>query len=209
MQAETEHPRFSDFLHELSSKLEARGPEMADVTLRELIDIVGPKGHPFLALFLALPFVQPIPLPGISTLVGLSIALIGFFMALGRPPWLPERLGSCRLSREIVQKVCIFVERIAAKMERWLKPRGLRIFSRAGFSRWIGGFLALLGALLSLPLPIPVSNALPAWTIVFLSLALLEEDILVLLFGLCLFLTTLAFFAAIFVLPVVGIRWLS
>jgi hypothetical protein len=79
----------------------------------------------------------------------------------------------------------------------------------AGFSalvgRWCkitGIFLAWDAFLLSLPLPIPFTNLIPAYTILFLVIGLLESDGLFVLIGYGLTAATTAFFGSI-----AGIIW--
>ena len=50
--------------------------EVETVTLREVIGILHGRGYVLLVMLLALPFCTPIPLPGLSTPLGLVIALI-------------------------------------------------------------------------------------------------------------------------------------
>ena len=57
--------------------LRARAGERA-VTLREVIYVLGGRAYLLLVLLLALPFITPIPIPGLSTPFGLAIALIAF-----------------------------------------------------------------------------------------------------------------------------------
>lgn len=193
---------FSSILHEISAMSEERSA----VSIEEILKTTGPKGHPFLSLFLALPFIQPIPLPGFSVPFGLAIGLVGIFMALDRPPWLPVRLTKRELGPATVQKICGTLERFAIWIEKWIRPRGRAAFRRAHLNRWIGIMLAVLGGFLSLPLPIPASNAIPAWTIAVLAIAALEEDAALLMFGVIGFLMNLAFFAALIILPLSGAR---
>ena len=58
------------------------------LTLREVIYTLGGRAYTLLVLLLALPFITPIPLPGLSTPFGLAIALIALRLTLGQRPWL-------------------------------------------------------------------------------------------------------------------------
>lgn len=62
------------------------------LTLREVIYTLGGRAYTLLVLLLALPFITPIPLPGLSTPFGLAIALIALRLTLGQRPWLPMKL---------------------------------------------------------------------------------------------------------------------
>ena len=197
--------RFSEILSEVTIKAEIHG----FLTLRDLIDLVGPKGHCLLILFLSLPFLQPIPLPGLSVLFGLSIALLGTFMILGKPPWLPVNFAARSVSSAHVKRICRTLEQIAGRMESWIRPRG-RVFFKGRWSRTlIGASVFCLGFFLSLPLPVPATNSLPAWGLFFLSLAVLEEDVAVLALGVLLTFINLCLFAALAAIPALGWRWIG
>jgi hypothetical protein len=77
----------------LSSQLARLAAGFADrpVRLGELTDVLQLRGYNALLLFLAFPFVTPVPLPGFSTPFGLEIALLGVRMVRGA---LPGRRGS-------------------------------------------------------------------------------------------------------------------
>jgi hypothetical protein len=61
----------------------------------------------------------------------------------------------------------------------------------------IGICLAWNALLMSLPLPIPFTNLLPAYTILFLEIGLLESDGLFILFGYAMATATTIFFTSI------------
>src|SRR5262245_40843190 len=62
------------------------------VTLREVLVALQGRAYLLLVLLLALPFITPIPLPGLSTPFGLAIALVAARLAAGQRPWLPKKL---------------------------------------------------------------------------------------------------------------------
>jgi len=175
------------------------------VTARVLVDHLSIRGHALLAFFLALPFLQPVPLLGLSTPVGAAVVMLGAMMALGRPPWLPHKW----LDRELPSKVVIRVVRggqgLLRRAERFIKPRGLW-FHRHRWAKPIAGVvIAISGMELALPLPIAFTNTLPAIVIATTAVALLEEDALLAIIGQLLFLLVSAAFAALFLLPVLGL----
>lgn len=65
-------------------------------TLGALLAATQGRGIDLLLLLLALPFLTPIPLLGLSTPFGLVVGLIGMRLAVGRRPWLPQRLLDLR-----------------------------------------------------------------------------------------------------------------
>lgn len=205
------HRRFSSLLQMIREQVQANcrdhGPDKG-LSFQELIDTVGSRGNVFLPLFLSLPFLQPIPIPGVSTLFGLMISLAGIFLSLGRAPWLPKKLARKRIESSTVTKICITLETVMFRLEKFIRPRG-QVFLQAPTLPQINGLLiALLGFLLSLPLPIPFSNSAPALSVFLLALGTLEEDFLILCFGYLATLVALSFFAAIVILPYLGLQYL-
>lgn len=71
----------------------------------------------------------------------------------------------------------------ASKIERIVKPR-MRFLRRwRGMMNLIGVSIASSGLILSLPLPIPLSNVVPAWAALFLATGMMERDGLLVLIG--------------------------
>lgn len=171
--------------------------EVETVTLREVISLLHGRGFVLLLLLLALPFSTPVPLPGLSTPFGLIIALIGARLAWGEKPWLPARLLDTRLPPHVFAKVFEFTRKIILGFERLLRPRLLWVTGSPRREQLHALPIVLCALLLLLPLPIPFSNTIPAWAIMFTAAGLLERDGLFILAG---YLTTLlgvAFFGAI------------
>ncbi len=153
------------------------------VTLGEIAEKLKSKGLVFLTLVCVLPFMQPIPIPGLSTVLGFVIILQGIGLAFLGKPLLTEKMRSIELSHE---RVDTFV-RGAKKVFPWI---GWLV--RARGSEWVhhkvthliaGLTLIFLSLFLSLPLPLPSSNFLPAIGIFFICLGLLEDDLLLVFMG--------------------------
>ena len=140
------------------------------------------RGYALLVLFLAAPFLIP-NIPGLSTPFGIAIGLIGIAFMLRRRPRLPAFILRRKVEFSVLQKVIAFAARLMARLECFMKPR-LKIFvagpvmtSLFGLSIVSGGFF------LALPLPIPLTNTLPAFSILFLITGLLCRDGLMMLLG--------------------------
>jgi hypothetical protein len=150
--------------------------EVEIVTLREVMLVLHGRGFLLLVMLLALPFTTPIPLPGLSTPFGLVIVLIGVRLALGQKPWLPARLLDTRLSPRFFKKVFAATRTLLRWFEYLLRPRWLWV-TRSPQMQQLHAVPILLSALiLLLPLPVPFSNTLPAFSILFLAAGLLERD---------------------------------
>ncbi len=85
----------------LGEKLEALigGLPPDGVTLATILDHVGQEGLLLLTLFLTLIFLVPISIPGVSTVFGFAILMIGLSRLFNRPLWIPRRLAHRVLPR--------------------------------------------------------------------------------------------------------------
>ena len=168
--------------------------EVETVTLREVMAVLHGRGYVLLVMLLALPFSTPIPLPGLSTPFGMVIALIGVRLALGQKPWLPQRLLDTRLSPRFFVKVFAAARKILRGFEYFLRPRLLWITGSPHALQLHAVPIVLCSILLLLPLPIPFSNMIPAFSILLLSAGLLERDGVFILTGHLGFVLSVLFF---------------
>jgi hypothetical protein len=113
-----------------SAEAEIRDPA---VTLRELLAALGEQGLLVFCGVLAAPFLLPVTVPGMSTVLGLPMLLIGFAVMLSRVPWLPERLLNHSLPAPTVRSVLARVRGWAERFEHLVRPRLLALTGR---SRW-------------------------------------------------------------------------
>jgi hypothetical protein len=146
------------------------------VTLREVIYTLRGRAYTLLLILLSLPFLTPLPLPGLSTPFGLAIGFIALRLSLGQRPWLPMKLQRKELPAGFFSKVFMVAARVIAFLEKFLRPRLAPLTASTVLLR-MHAFAILLAALtLLLPLPIPFTNSFPAWAILLLAAGLLERD---------------------------------
>lgn len=189
--------RLSEELHRLAGLCEGD-----TVTLRGLTDTMGARGHALVALMLGLPFLLPIPLPGLSVFFGICIAIAGTRMALGLGVWFPKRWIDRPLSPKLLHRVFRAGGRLMRRLERWIRPRGA-FFHAYPWVRPVTGFMiAGCGLFLALPFP-PGTNFPPGIAILLLSTGSLEEDGIFLALGYLAFLFNVAFFT---LLPILGFK---
>jgi hypothetical protein len=157
------------------------------ITFASLVLFLGDQSHGFLTLFLILPFVLPLSIPGMSVPFGIVISTVMGAWILDRPPWLPKFLRHRPVSHSVVTKICGYGQRIFSKIEFLVRPR-LEFFIDLKFVRLIIALVIIAAALfLALPLP-PGTNFLPSLIIFLLSLSILERDGLIALLGISVFL---------------------
>lgn len=153
------------------------------LTIAQIIEILHGRGFDILVILLALPFCTPIPLPGLSTPFGLVLAFFGARIAVRQRPWLPRRLLQRQIPYATLAKIVTAALKVATRLERLLHPR-LRFFNRWTSFGTLNGLVIMSSALLlMLPLPIPFTNTLPAWSIVLLAAGMMEDDGAVILAG--------------------------
>ena len=172
------------------------------VTLAEIRDLLGQDGLLLLTAFLTLVFLIPVSIPGVSTVFGVAILLIGVSRLLNRCLWLPKRFLERPLPAE---KLCAGLNRGVIwfhRLERISRPHRFRWMSCNRFVDTINNGALILGAgLLMAPFGlIPFSNTLPALAILFFAIGLLQRD------GVCILIGHFVNFATIvyFILLIVG-----
>lgn len=146
------------------------------VTLREVLQVLGERAYLLLVLLLALPFLTPLPLPGLSTPFGLAIAVVAARLLLGRRPWLPRKLQRQVVPAGFFTRLFAVAAWVLRLLERWLRPRLTGLTDGRVARQAHAGVMLLAALALLLPLPIPFTNSFPAWTILLVAGGLLERD---------------------------------
>lgn len=165
--------------------------------LREMIEVMRGRAYTLLLILLSIPFCLPIPIPGLSTVLGGIIMLIGLRLSLRLDPWLPTRVLDAEISTATVTRVLVASRRIACMLESVLRPRFSILLDFAVLHHFYGAMICISGFLLMLPLPLPFTNFLPAVTIIFLAGALLERDGYFAVAGVVMFILNIIFFASL------------
>ena len=149
---------------------------LGPLTLGEAVVVLQERAWTLVLLLLALPFITPIPLPFLSTPFGLAIALIALRLMLGEKPWLPARLLAKPLPPGFFGAVLKFSGRVLRVLEKFLQPRLSWLAETPALIRAHAGMMLLASLVLLLPLPVPFTNAFPAWVILLIAGGLLERD---------------------------------
>lgn len=193
----------------LSVLLERLAHEFAERPLgfEELVSVTRGRAYDLLLILLSLPFLTPVPLPFLSTALGFIMMLIGVRLALGRRPWLPDRILKRKLAGRQLVRVLLAGSRLLRGLEVFLRPRLGFVHSTWIFQRLTGVLIVLSGALLLLPLPIPFSNILPAGTVLLLAAGALERDGFFFFAGCALFAVNVVFFGALAIGGVEAVSW--
>ena len=167
------------------------------LSVQKMLESFGSRSHAFLILFFSLPFLQPLPMFGLSTPLGLGIAVLGILMVMNKSPWLPKKFGQKIIPLNLIQSSCTTLDKMLKKTEKVIKPR-LDSWVTSRSAKILDGVLiALFGFLLALPLPIPFSNSVPAYFLAINAIGWLERDGVFLIFSYVVALFGLVFFFAL------------
>jgi len=168
------------------------------ISLRELMVLVGEQGLLVFCMFLTIPFLLPVSIPGVSTAFGVVIVLIGIGVALNRVPWLPTRLMNRTIERIHLLPALEKGAALFSRLDRFIRPRWLALTHASTLNR-LNGFLLIAGAvLLMAPFGlIPFSNTLPALAILFLAAGMLQRDGIFVALGYLMLLATVVYFGVL------------
>jgi hypothetical protein len=176
------------------------------VTLGSIVESMRHSGFGLIMVFLCLPFLQPIPMAGLSTALGGILFLLGVQLMMHRKTvWIPAFIARREVKESTGQSLLLAAARFFKFIETFVKPR---LSHLAEAERFMGLLIAISAMMLAMPLPIPFSNMLCAVPIVLLALSLLERDGVMTILGISAFLLSIAFHTMLVILGVEGIRLL-
>jgi hypothetical protein len=176
------------------------------VTVGELLRRLKQQGALVLSMILTVPFLLPVSIPGTSTPLGLLIALFGISYMTRKPAWLPRILLRRRLTPEHLNSMAERADRLLHRLDRLSKPRLLNISSGDRVRGFHGASLILCAILLMSPLPLPFSNTIPAYGILFLSLGSLRQDGVFIILGYALMLLAIIYITVVALLGTMGVQ---
>ena len=169
------------------------------VTLMEIRDLIGQDGLLILTAFLTLVFMVPVSIPGVSTVFGFAILLVGISRLFDRNLWLPQRLASRKLSSEGIRSALTKGSKWLDRLDRVSRPHRMKWLVDGWMMTTVNNGALILGAvLLMAPFGlIPFSNTLPGLALLFLAIGLLQRDGLCMLLGHLLNFFTMIYFAVL------------
>ena len=161
---------------------EKRAPQ---VTLAEIMELAGERVFGFLFVILALPSALPIPAPGYSIPFGILLFSLAVQLIAGASiPWLPQKWLNRPISIDKVESLVKAGVPWLQKIELISRPRLTYICTSFPGKIIIGCAIALMA--ISMMIPIPGTNTLPAIGIFVTGFGLLDDDGAISLAGLVL-----------------------
>lgn len=184
-------------------------PSDKKIPLSELENALTPLSRDLVSLVLVVPFLQPIPIWGVSSVLGMAVALLHLQVVLkGGSAGFPVRIQKFSITVKHLLVMLHGAQRILTILAKAPELKG-PLFTAVSQSRIVSFQSSILGALLMLPLPIPASNMIPALGVLFFVVGILAENIIFLFLGYISFVLNILFFGALALFPVVIANWLG
>ncbi|MGG6264833.1 exopolysaccharide biosynthesis protein [Leptolyngbya sp. AN03gr2] len=144
------------------------------IRLGELIQSLGSRAFGPTLLICALPEALPLPIAGVSAIIGTPLLIFSVQLLLGySSPRLPKWLSNRTFRRKDFEKAVREILRYLHRFEKVIRPRW-QFATTSIVERWLGLLFVVLAVVIMLP--IPFGNFLPAIAIVTISLGLIEAD---------------------------------
>jgi hypothetical protein len=145
------------------------------VTLTQVLILAGERIFGFLFVLLSLPSALPVPAPGYSIPFGILIFLLAVQLIAGaKRPWLPQQLANHSIELKQIQGILKAGISWLKRIEAISRPRLTYICTSLAGKVTIGAAIALMA--ISMMIPIPGTNTLPAIGVFVTGFGLLEDD---------------------------------
>ncbi|MGL9718878.1 MAG: exopolysaccharide biosynthesis protein [Wolbachia sp.] len=169
----------SDILKEVADTSNANSDK---VTLFDIKTALHERGFGILMIIFSLPLSVPIPVPpGYTTILSIPLILFSLQLLFGfDSPWMPHWLERKSFQRSTLALVVEKTSPALRKIEKFMKPRMSFIFCGPGEK--ILAFIMLLCAL-SIAIPLPLTNFIPAIGTTLISLGIMSKDGLLSILG--------------------------
>jgi hypothetical protein len=196
-----EKERTSDTITRISLEIPSEG-----ITFKDFLELIGEQGGLLSCIVLVAPFLFPVSFPGSSIPFGLGILLINIGIITKRHPLIPKKIMDYTISQTNMLKILNGMGRVLSGLDKITKPR-FTIMVVGPFMDYVNSLVIIFCALLlMLPLPVPLTDFLPAYSILFLSLGSIEGDGYLILAGYLLATVTAIYFLLIAILGLSGIK---
>ena len=148
------------------------------LTLGELLQVFGDEGLLLLTILLTLVFLIPVSIPGVSTVFGAAILLVGISRVSRRPLWLPAKLRARNLPAARLRPALDGGLHWVRRLEKISRPYRLRGLVEGALPELFNNLAFILAALL-LMAPfgfVPFSNTLPGLALLLYAIGMIQRD---------------------------------
>lgn len=169
---------------DFSDELEGWLGEDPHKTFGEMVDVFEERGFAVaVVLGLSVPAL-PLPTGGVSHAFELLALVAAVQMVLGRTTlWLPQRLRRRELGEALAGRALPYLCRKIRWLESHSRPRGAALFGNRWFLRLLGLVVIVLTVFSAIAPPFSGLDTLPAMGGVIVAMAILLEDLVVLVAG--------------------------
>lgn len=153
--------------------------------LSEITDRFGAQGLLLMSALLTLVFLIPVSIPGVSTVFGAAILLVGISRLFNRPMWLPQKVRERPLPADKLRPALMRGLTWVRRLEKVSRAHRLAALADGRVADIFNNLVFILAALL-LMAPfgfIPFSNTVPGIALLFYAIGLLQRDGVAILFG--------------------------
>ena len=152
------------------------------ISLADIKTSLHKRGFGLLMVICAIPVSLPIPIPpGLTSIPAIPLLILSLQMVMGLDsPWLPKWVSKRTIKRTTLASLIEAASPHLKKIEKFLKPRLSFASSRHG-EKIIGIFATIFS--ISVMLPVPFTNMIPALGILIMSLGLLSKDGITIIIG--------------------------
>jgi hypothetical protein len=150
------------------------------VAVKEIVAAMGLRAHGIALILFSLPDAIPLPIPSLSTVLGIPLVLIAFHLVLfGEGSGLPRRVLSAQIPLSAIGLLARVGVPFLRALEYVTRPR---LDAVLRYERWIGVVCLYLAVLLLMP--IPFVNFPPALCLLLIAVGMVQRDGVAVLLGL-------------------------
>lgn len=149
--------------------------EGRSVSLHEVESALRGRGVAMMLLILSIPFIIPVAIPLLATVCGIPMIAIGLRIAILNNGDLPAFARRRELSADAMRA-------IARGLRTVLRPIAFLFHPRLGIMFWpaswrlTGVSICMAAFVLSLPIPVPFANMIPAIGLIHFAAGLIQRD---------------------------------
>lgn len=177
------------------------------VSIGDVTTALAARNQSLLIFVLSIPFIVPIPLPGLSTPLGIVITLVALSMLLQRELWLPNYIMRLQAPARVLRRMFGYSAKLSKRLDALSRPRLAAISQNRFIVTCCKALMVVGGFVLALPLP-PGTNWPPGGMLLFLSLGLLRSDGYLIVLGLLAATFNVFFFSTLAIAGAAGAAYL-
>ena len=153
-----------------------------EISLKAILDGIKERGFGLMLVVLALPSALPVPAPGYSIPFGIVLMFLAGQIIIGRNSlWFPDFITKIKVPANQDSKLLKSMLKFLKFFEKFIKPRVSTLAKNPIWQKALA--IVVLLCAISMLIPIPLTNTIPALGIFIIGLSLTQEDGLAGIFG--------------------------